>query len=519
MKKDLLFAFAFFSFLSVGAQDLAVRPVVRHSVEKSSGRPEGESKLWTKASWGYQVYLEEYALDMVSNGSVVETIEDADGNVWFNNPTIGLVISNWYKAEKDGSQLVVRGAQKIAVDPDFGRDLYVTACEFYEDEWMTWYRPTENQEFRYDLVDGKIVSADKSLVLGLCYMNDDGSYSWAGYGDYDIVMTEHTAEPMSQPKDVEMEMWTLSDGGSGHMVKVGFEGDNVYVGGILPSLPDTYIKGEVSGNMIVFGSGQYLGIDTDNLCDAYFIGSVDKSFYNEYGEYVVMFDMLDSIAFAYDSDTKKMTAEGQAILVNAGTEYTNKVYSANNPTISRLEREKGALPMKPEFIDVMWYDSDFGFGVYAYTIPNIDVNGYPLDVDRLYYEVFYNGEEVEFYPDECPGLSEPTVMIPYGFYDNIGIYGDETGLRTIIYYSYGVDTISMRTVFVEEDGTELRSEMATIENGEVKVESAVADRTEISRETFDLQGHKVSSRHNGIVIEKVVYDDGSVVVGKRIVRH
>lgn len=529
MRKEVLFALIAVSGLTAGANVGTFQTSLLSSLKDSpmelglkkaapakvSERPEGESKLLTKFSRGYQVYIEDYALEMVSNGSVVEMIEDAEGNVWFNNPTIGLITPNWYKAEKDGDQLVVKGMQEIAVDPINGKTLYLTACELYEDAWEIWYRPTENLEFRYNLVDGKIESADPELVLGLCYQTGEDSYRWAGYGDYDIVMTDHTAVALTLPEGVETESWTLSDGQMGHEVKVGFDGDTVYVGGVLESLPDSYIKGSVEGDKITFTSNQYLGIDTNYLCDAYFIGAVDKCFYNEYGEYVIWFEMLDDITFTYDAEASSMVCDDAAILVNGGTEYVNKVYSANHPVINKLSREAGTPPVAPEFTDIMWYEPDYGFGVFAYQVPNIDVNGYPLSTDRLYYEVFYNGEAVTFYPSECPGLEEPTERIPYNYYDNVTIYGDDTGLRTIIYYSDGVDYIGLQSIYVEEDGTEVRSEMADIYQENVGVTEPSVSSV-VSREYYDLNGHKVSPDAKGVTVIRQMHEDGTITVRKVI---
>lgn len=498
MRKNLLLlATSILSVASVTAHGNLPAPSVPLKVIE---RPAGESKLLTKFSWGYEAYLGEYAIDMVSNGSVVEMIEESDSNtVWFNNPTIGLITPNWYKGEKDGDKIVVKGPQEIAVDPDYGEPLYLMPCEYYEDPYWSWYRPTADREFVYEIKDGKIVSADPEMVLGLCFKTGEDEYQWAAYGDYDISMAPHTATSLSLPEGVETEEWTLSDGQMGHFVKVGIEGDVMYIGGILPSLPDTYIKGIISGSEVTFASNQYLGIEESYLCDAYFIGAIDKTFYNEYGELIVMFDMLDSISFQYDAESKVLSNDSEAILVNAGTEFTNKVFSANHPTIKLLQKEAGAAPMAPEFTDIMWYEPDYGFGVFAYMVPNIDVNGSPLDTSRLYYKVFYNDDEVEFYPDECPGLTEPTVLIPYDFYDNIGIYGDDTGLRTIIYYADGVDSISLQSVYIEEDGTEVYSAITTIDNGSVGVNEVVKGVG--SSQFFSIDGKRVAADAKGIVIE------------------
>lgn len=488
--------------------------VIRKAEHVQSDRPSGESELLVKSSWGYEAYLGEYAIDKVSNGSVVEMIEEGDGEtVWFNNPTIGLITSNWYKGTKEGDRIVVRGPQAIVEDPEYGEMLYLMPCEYFEDEFWSWYRPTADREFIYNVHDGKIESSNPDIVLGLCFKTGDDEYEWAAYGDYDIVMAPHTAVSLQLPENVDVEEWTLSDGQMGHTVKVGVDGDVMYVGGILPSLPDAYIKGLISGEQVTFDSNQYLGIDGSYLCDAYFIGSVDNSFYNEYGEYVVLFDMLDSISFGYDAAGGVLSNDSEAILVNAGTEYTNKVFSANHPTIKKLTREPGTAPMAPEFTDVMWYESDFGFGVFAYMVPNIDVNGFPLNTNQLYYKVYYNDEEVEFYPDECPGLTEPTILIPYDFYDNVGIYGDDTGLRTIIYYSQGVDSISLQSVYVEEDGSEVYSEISTIANESVKV-GEVAAGNPVRTVFYDLQGNMISAHSTGIVIEKQIFSDGSCKVRK-----
>jgi hypothetical protein len=77
-------------------------------------------------------------------------------------------------------------------------------------------------------------------------------------------------------------------------VKVGFDGDDVYVQGICSYLPDTWVKGVKDGSTVTFETGQFFGTVYDQY-DMFFLG------YGESGvEDVVMF---------YDETTGEFTTD------------------------------------------------------------------------------------------------------------------------------------------------------------------------------------------------------------------
>ena len=74
----------------------------------------------------------------------------------------------------------------------------------------------------------------------------------------------NAATVVTPPEDLQCEDYVLMASGiddniiSG-LLSVGFSGNDVYVQGLCPDMPDSWIKGKVNGNKIMFGRGQFFG--------------------------------------------------------------------------------------------------------------------------------------------------------------------------------------------------------------------------------------------------------------------
>lgn len=91
-------------------------------------------------------------------------------------------------------------------------------------------------------------------------------------------------------------------------VRIGFNGDDVYIQGIYPfyELTDTWVKGKKNGTVLTFETGQYMGA-VYGVHDCYFVGIDDK-------------DIIQDVVLNYD-DTKEEFTTDQRLRFSAHKNY------------------------------------------------------------------------------------------------------------------------------------------------------------------------------------------------------
>ncbi len=479
------------------------------------GRPDGESTFYERASVGYLVFFGN-VFAMEDSGAVCEIVKGDDGKTYLNVPISGTYLDNWAECTLTDTELVIPGNQPLMYEEEYGDFLTLTVLDFVEDEDGGWYYPADDQNFRMEVKDGVISSepGNGETILGLCYYTpEDDYYEWAGFGDWNYVITPFTGVAEAGPADAAAtENWALLDDNDGYFVGVNATEDSLYLRGLYPTLPDAWIKAPMTDGKAEITEPVYVGMDTGHYI--YFQPAANESVWDEwYEDYVD--EILPSSApfvFVYDGEARKITSEG-ILAATHGVPSEDLWYAyatLENITVVKQDRKAGIPPVAPsDLTDV----PDPDYPEFTFVLPPFDVEGNLLDTSRLYYNVFVDGEIFVFYPDEYMELTEEMTDIPYSFTENWDIVVDGT-LREIYYYWNGVDTIGVRAFYLEEDGSKTYGEMTVLNLDENGVKATAAEA--LTTQYYDLHGIRVAAPGKGVFVSRSVMSDGSVKVSKTV---
>ena len=83
-------------------------------------------------------------------------------------------------------------------------------------------------------------------------------------------------------------------------------------------------------------------------------------------------------------------------------------------------------------------------------------------------------------------------------------------------YDGEVESIGIRSIYVNENGEDIYSEMGYW--GEVSGVDVLTDKTPVSVKWFDLQGREISGRVEGIAVKVTSLADGTTIRKKVMVR-
>ena len=204
-------------------------------------------------------------------------------------------------------------------------------------------------------------------------------------------------------------------------VNVAFDGQDVYVQGLNMYLPDTWVKGTRNGNQLTFAASQYYGELADDEgtgYDTYFAGC-DISWFDG----VSGLQPIDVTFTINEAGTRWTT--NTVLVVNtltdgiAGFDYLKDVVIAK-------AIEGAATPKAPSIYLFQPFNTTEGYGGISLTFPPVDVDGNPLQTDKLSY-VLYKDVEHEQSTITIPAWDEDSqdyidmTEIPYDFTDDYNI--------------------------------------------------------------------------------------------------
>jgi hypothetical protein len=209
---------------------------------------------------------------------------------------------SWMKGTISDGKAVFASGQFVGED-DYGK------------EYMLGYDGTNIVDivFSYD-EENHIFSLETPYILE----NDDSKTElsmWGYYTYLDIIKGEVIPdEPVVAPADLVTEDYVFSseelsfDDNEEPVyedysadVKVGFDGNDVYVQGLCYYLPESWVKGVKDGSTVTFEAGQFFGT-IYNQYDMYFVG------YGESG--------IENVVMNYDETTGEFTTD-HWILINS----------------------------------------------------------------------------------------------------------------------------------------------------------------------------------------------------------
>ena len=540
MKKSLLFsAIQLLAVTTVMAQPLGMPKLVPNNADGQdptdiiSQAPEGETKYYNESYEGWVFWGQEYGLQYMSGTTTNKIVWCSNGEVYIQNPVANYSTGTYAKGTYADGKITVELPQCIGsyYDTDGNmKDMYLNKLEEVEQDGEKYYMicyPEDNY-LEYDVDDDGNVklnlgnSADYDVttgnnpkyLVGVTYSNEPHALQvWSGYGDtFETWNIIDNGEPVTPPADAVMQEWAFETLGKKSIVQVAVDGNDIYVDGFTSYMKGYWFKGTMEDGKITFPTNQYMG---KNEWDQFYYFMAARIFVDETSEWN-QYEPIDKVTLVYNPETGMYTAqEDETFIVSMSNEYISATAIAENPSMWQQTPEMfKAKPLNPSLTNCL---NNPGISTLEWDIPNENEKGAILSGNKMYYNLYVDGELYTFTPEEYPLFTEPTTDVPYEASNYYDIYVYNTS-HTIYVKKDIAETVALQSFYVDEDGTKYASDLVTenvLDTGIGKVEGG---KQAISTEYFNLSGVKTTRPAAGMYIMKTKYNDGTSSVKKVLVK-
>lgn len=485
--------------------------------------PEGETAIYSCSGYGYTLTWMGISFSYMA-GTAKEIVKTDDA-IYIKNPFLGFVTNSYLKAERNGDKYTAKLPVLLYEEESYGFTYSYTAA-------MLRKKTTPEGNITYEATGDSVVNfveKDGNIILDLGYDPQpdaegyiespevifaliDGEGNWSGVGDGSQVYTPFTETAMTPPAGLKAEEWAMTLGDTGRFVKVGFDGNDVWMQGLFSMLPEAWIKGEVKGDTVVVPSLQYLGTSS-----GYFVYLINCNLL-EQGQV----SLLPEITFNYDAGRKYMTPcnASDIMIFNAGKETVAYLEYIQAPTLHLQGADSDKKVRNPRGLEFNDYFESSGMAFFDFVLPIVSVDGDLLDTSTMYYNILFDGEVETFYHDEYPvDVEDEITDIPFSF-GTQSFWYDKSGnpsRHEIVVYARGLKTIGVQ-LFNKDGDTIHKSEIVTIPVGDNSIEEAPVDAEAASEEWYSIDGRRIEAGAKGLSIRKVTYTDGTVRTLKQIVK-
>ncbi len=419
--------------------------------------------------------------------------------------------SPWIKCEKKDDDVIVMHLPQLycidAGDPYYVQRLVPNA------DGSSFVPDSTTQDVKFTWKDNVLTQVDDCLV-GLC----DASGGWFYMGDYNIKYTVNTDQPVQKPADAKKALCKLtykSDAADLSaekfmMVNVYNSETNFYVDHLEKGLPDAVAVATISTDFksIDVPTKQYLGVDPEYNSHVYLL-SGNAKVVTEGDNTYFNYDKTDHLSMAVDESGTASAAYPASMVVNCGRDNLYIISDLVAPSLS-VEEDKAMTPADPVFTaDDIRVSTNFD--VVKFLIPTVDVEGNDLNVNELYYNVYYNDAPYVFTPEVFKGLSQSMTDIPYSFSDSeYDIFlSTSTKKNNIYFYDQGYNKIGVQSVY-RGGGEERRSKVVYVNRPQSGINDVNADVREVKSVTYyNVAGQQVAEPATGVCIKRVQYADGT----------
>lgn len=485
--------------------------------------PAGTVKHYVREGYYWYPYGSYMLFDKKEN-CMAELVEGDDGFVYLKNPYTDFISNSYLKGKREGDVIRVTLPQPIYREESWSEpgtyNTYYAVKMVEEYSGSDYYLVDDSTEITYKIDGDKI-----SLDLGYIPQTDPwGGWEYPYYilglvTDEDIWMSEgeaaqtwvpFTGEKTVVPDNVKFENWAFKSEAGGQFAKIGIDGNDVYVKGLLSDVPDDVFKGTIADGKVTFASGQYVGVYRSQNYVYMVAGTLDED---------NRITFAPEIVFDYNEAEKSMTAKNASLCYSRVPDRFSVIKRWDNPTFSVQPDDIDQTPLVPSFIEWEAYSEEKGQGYFRFNLPIMNKDGYVLDSNDLYYNVYFDGELETFYTDEYTRLTEDLTDVPYNFGDGWNFYALGT-VHVLYYYSRGVKTVGL-VLCNNHNGTVYSSPMMILdletgETGETGCADINADAAVVSETFYSIDGKCVINPTNGLYIRRAVKADGSVEVNKII---
>ena len=480
--------------------------------------PDGEVKTYKRSGVG--VYEQGfYPVVGADEGLITEVVWCENGDVYIKNPLLFYNTNAYMKGHVENDEIVVDLPQMIEryttddpTDPDAEYvELSITILKGQEDySGDLEFLPEEGScQLRYKIDGdsfGREADNEDYTMLGLVW--DD---FFMDYGEFSCLYEPFSATPIEVPGGLETEEWACTYSGDGHYVGIAFKDQEVYIKGIVPSLPDSWIKGSMKGNTITFSSEQYLGVSPTNQHMAYFYGATMRLEEDpDWGDLVMTPHFADEITFIYDADAKIMSSS-DAVLINASITKPYYLNLLDKPMIRVAPDNSTNIPNNPIILNFV-PAAAYGVGAVQFDLPRTTTDGAILDTENMYYNVYFENSPVE--------LIEGMPNIPWNYSDgwDFSVYGIT---HEAYYYERSVANVGIQNCY-DNNGVITKSDIVYTDGTVVKdlsgVDSIVDTKVVVGADYIDLFGRRVTNPESGVYVRTLKYSDGSVSIEKIMVQ-
>lgn len=480
--------------------------------------PAGEHRFYTRS--GGATYASQYFRNDIQDNMATEMVFSEDGTkVYIKNLVSHYAPDTWVEGAIDGHTITIALGQTYSWMDDLGYGTQLAWVKIKEDiqkpkSLSTKGNATLTIEGDKLVLQNSSGDADSFTYdgLGLVYTAPYAN-EWTYVVDYQTVFTYKKAMPVTPPEELETEVYSMEHDNSGHLVNVGFDGDEVYVQGVSETrIPNAWMKGTIKGKKITFPV-QFASLYSTYLL--YFNG-VDGIYAKDEttGNWTWRYYWTDgSLTCDYDSKAQSFSTD-QTLLVSNADNTVGQGEQIHAP-LFRPFTEVPATPANPSILSHWDLNT---FTMLALNVPLKDTEGRFLNPAKVAYRLYVDDDDpFLFYKDEYKQLPvEYIEEVPYLFSDDIY----EAYNRSYIYekasYLYlfqrDLDKLGIQTIY-RGGGEERRSEIVYYyfngENGIATPKMGEHASQMANGKCFDLQGRPVGARHKGLTITRTA--DGRVV--------
>lgn len=434
---------------------------------------------------------------------------EADGEtIWFRDLTPGFNHYSddeeytWIKGTISGSDITVKAGQVVYDNEFYGQKLYLEAVTVNEAGAVDKFL----DEFHFTIDGDRIIQSDNSAYLAV--YEDGETMDEAGFF---IFMNDFVIEPVGEitaftpPASAGIEDWLMTWEGGSRSIKVARDGENYYIAGLSNMAPDDYVCGTISDNVLTIKSGYIL---TSNPMRYIRLIGAEQGEPDEFGFPTLAMTMSYSFDITDDGNMLTMNPADNYI-VESSYNFSSFYNGFKGVKLFPYAGDKPAVPAAPEV------EHDPLNDILSITIPSADINGNYINPNLISYRVEFDGTPYEFSPEYYFAISEPMVEIPYSFTDYYDIYVNGA-LHTIFLHNTPEWNSVQVVVTYTVDGVA----NSNSSDSNSAISNIAAEGRQIVSETYtDLTGRRIATPARGsIVIVTTIYDDGSVVNSKRIVR-
>lgn len=509
--------------------------------EETTGTPiescTGVSKSYSVSSTSY-VYHYGWISDISYEGMASEIVYDeAEKAAYLKNPVTYLIHDTYIKGTYTDNQISFQMPQTLFVS--FGSTYYahrMVKDEANSTEEEPAYTVDDSKPLTFTIAaDGKVTFDGQGDTVIIGVTNAAGQ--WLGYGDHDITYEPFnekvlTIADMGTDFSSHLQEWLIvSDSGS-LPVKVAEYNGKIYIAGLDKNNPESLIVGDINGSDVTFKSRQYVGLDKELNYYKYFYGLyIDQAYDEWYDEYYDVYKTDDSAVFTYDAEAHNLVGQGAAIGIVGGMlndDTGMEVYCGyNDPTISVVPDNISLLPRNPSDLTLV-KASTLTASMLKFNISYLNVDGWPLDTDNLYYRVYFKDEFnndyiYTFSTDDYSGIDENFTDVGYAFECKaqegyIDIYSglDGKGSRYVYFY-FLAENPGVQVVY--KDGAVEHCSNIVYLNGSLgSVKDSMIGKTIVSETYTDLFGRTVTATTTGLYLKTVTYSDGTQTTNKFLIK-